>query len=353
MNSYCVTEKQIPGHHAGSKARNDIAKILTSHGWKAVEVHSWKRNSIGDKLKMLLTAVPDWRRVCRQVPAGAQLLVQYPLASFPKTRRLALPFLRRLKKKRVWLVYLIHDLDSLRDGGSQMEKSFLDLADALIVHNPSMAAYLETMGYGKTRKIPLGLFDYLLPDRPVRPAPEEARLPVILVAGNLDPQKAGYVYQLEQLPKEMTFRLYGPHYAGGKTDSQVSYEGSYPPDVLPEKLQGDFGLVWDGDSLDTCSGIYGEYLRYNNPHKASLYLACGIPVILWSGAALAPLVEEKGCGLAVSSLRDIPERLAALGEDGYQKMRQRAELLSAGLRSGEWTLAALGKLEEMPDKEDV
>ena len=32
------------------------------------------------------------------------------------------------------------------------------------------------------------------------------------------------------------------------------------------------GLVWDGDSCSSCSGVCGEYLKINNPHKISFYL---------------------------------------------------------------------------------
>ena len=56
--------------------------------------------------------------------------------------------------------------------------------------------------------------------------------------------------------------------------------GSFLPDELPSALEGSFGLVWDGDSSKTCSGVFGEYLRYNNSHKASLYLASGFPIIV-------------------------------------------------------------------------
>jgi hypothetical protein len=32
------------------------------------------------------------------------------------------------------------------------------------------------------------------------------------------------------------------------------------PEELIKNLQGRYGLVWDGDALDTCSGLTGEYL---------------------------------------------------------------------------------------------
>ncbi len=33
-----------------------------------------------------------------------------------------------------------------------------------------------------------------------------------------------------------------------------TYFGSFLPDELPAALEGGFGLVWDGDSAETCSG---------------------------------------------------------------------------------------------------
>ncbi|NRO11242.1 Beta-1,6-galactofuranosyltransferase WbbI [Lactobacillus helveticus] len=48
----------------------------------------------------------------------------------------------------------------------------------------------------------------------------------------------------------------------------------------------------------------GNYLRYNDPHKLSLYLASGIPVIIWKKAAEAKFVEENKVGITVDSLED-------------------------------------------------
>ena len=56
-------------------------------------------------------------------------------------------------------------------------------------------------------------------------------------------------------------------------------------------MEGSFGLVWDGISVETCAGVYGEYLKVNNPHKTSLYLASGIPVIIWKEAAWLSLLN--------------------------------------------------------------
>ena len=62
-------------------------------------------------------------------------------------------------------------------------------------------------------------------------------------------------------------------------------------------------------SSETCKGSFGEYLRINNPHKTSLYLASGIPVIIWSKAALAEFIEKNKCGITVDSLYEIADKL--------------------------------------------
>ena len=43
------------------------------------------------------------------------------------------------------------------------------------------------------------------------------------------------------------------------TDNKIKYHGSYPSDELPWHLKGAYGLVWDGDTAKTCSGIFGDY----------------------------------------------------------------------------------------------
>lgn len=344
MDRFCVVEKRAKGHHAGAKARNDIADILMGNGWKPVFVHSWKNNSFGEKAKMLLTTSPDWKRVCRLVPGGAELIFQYPLATFPRTRRQALPYLQKMKKNGVRIIALLHDLDSLRGVSCKLEQEFLHTADVLIAHNRDMVAYLKEQGYGEKKIISLEIFDYLLSEKQAGFLMEKAFGGTVIIAGNLAPEKSAYLYQLGQLKGEVRFSLYGPNYQAGNESERVSYCGSYPPEMLPEKLEGNFGLVWDGESLDTCSGGYGEYLRYNNPHKASLYLACGIPVIIWSKAALAKFVLESGSGIAVDSLREIPEAISNLGEEGYRRLQKNARAIADELRKGNMTLAALKQI---------
>lgn len=339
MKQFCIVERDSHEFHAGSKARNDVGEILASRGWTALPVHRSQGKGILDKLKMAAATWMDWQRVARKVAPGDTLLVQYPLDMYPKVGRLAIPFLRRMKEGGVQLIFLIHDLDSLRGIEGNGERQFLELGDLLIAHNQVMVEYLCERGYGDKAIRTLGLFDYLAPD--VSPACNTGDPWEVVVAGNLMPSKAGYAYRLDQLDSKVRFRLYGPNYQQGAPQAGVKYCGQYPPEQLPQVLRGGFGLVWDGDRIETCSGMFGQYLEYNNPHKTSLYLACGLPVIVWDRSAIAAYVVEHRLGIAVGSLEELPRRLQHMTREEYAALCQGAAEMGERLRQGQMLARAL------------
>ncbi len=117
------------------------------------------------------------------------------------------------------------------------------------------------------------------------------------------------------------------------------------PDELPAALEGGFGLVWDGDSAETCSGVFGEYLRYNNSHKASLYLAAGLPLVVWKESAIAHFVVDKQCGIVVDSLHNLQKVLDELTIQDYNELLDNARYVGVALREGAYLKAALMKLK--------
>ncbi|MDD6790448.1 MAG: hypothetical protein PUE04_10130 [Lachnospira sp.] len=336
-----MIEKGLTENHAGSKARNDAAKILVNSGWRALTVHHIEgQPSVHDKLRMIPVVRRDWDNAAEEVEEGSQLLIQYPLAVYPKVSLFAIPYIKKLKKKKVRLIYLIHDLDSLRGVNKEVEKKFLREADLLIVHNQAMQSYLVGKGYSKEKTVILGLFDYLVSE-PVDFSVKNALKDTIVIAGNLSREKAGYIYKLTEIGNAIHFVLYGPNYEGNETTGNTVYLGQLKPDEMPQNLDGGFGLVWDGSSLDTCSGIYGEYLRYNNPHKASLYIASGIPLIVWNQSALAGFVREHGIGITVSSLHELPEKISELNDETYATMKENVKALAGKLWQGRFLQKAI------------
>lgn len=341
MGKYCVVEKNFIENHAGSKARNDIADILVKEGWEPLVVHHSEEKGTLDKIKMLFLTRNDWSKIYHKIPEHSELLIQYPLAMYPKVSTVAIPFLKKMKRKNVKLTFLIHDLDSLRGVYTNGEREFLSTADVIIAHNPVMVEYLKQNGYSDKEIRSLNIFDYLTKDTVVdRKAGEKTE---VVIAGNLKREKAGYVYRLNEVEGEIQFRLYGPNYDGETQGKNVKYCGQYKPEELPEKLEGGFGLVWDGDDLGACTGVFGEYMKYNNPHKTSLYLASGLPVIIWEKAAMAKYIEKNNLGIAVREMNEIPLKLKSLSEEDYRIMKSNVEIVGKQLCQGKMLLAVLGK----------
>lgn len=331
MKNFCVIEKNSRENHAGSKARNDVAEILERCGYTPICVHHSEEKGTIDKLKMSALTLADWNHVSKVTGYSSRIIIQYPLAMYPKVSRLAVPFVRRMKKKNVKIILLIHDLESLRGLDFESEREFLELADEVIVHNEKMKQYLLEKGYHFQKIYILGFFDYLIPE--FRSEAERNRYE-IAVAGNLKPEKCGFLNELTQIKGNLEYHLYGPNYKEEKKDPRVVYEGQYTPEQLPSVMKEGWGLVWDGGSIHECEGTFGGYLKFNNPHKASLYLASGIPVIIWDQAAIAPWIREQKLGITVKSLQEIPGIIDKMSEGEYQELIENVRRTGMHLREG-------------------
>ncbi|MCT0193282.1 hypothetical protein EFM10_09625, partial [Lactobacillus helveticus] len=95
----------------------------------------------------------------------------------------------------------------------------------------------------------------------------------------------------------------------------------------------------------------GNYLRYNDPHKLSLYLASGIPVIIWKKAAEAKFVEENKVGITVDSLEELPEIFKSLDATQYELFAQNVEKIAKKLVNGQYTIDAINMAYQRLSKE--
>lgn len=329
---------------AGIKARDDIVEIF-----RQMEIGREIQIVIDERLRQKgspihhfaahMQAAEMWDAKLSTLRENDYIFIQYPLVNhsifFSNV-------LRKLRNRHVRIIVLIHDLELLRSYDHnvssrfriQMEEiSVLKESDYIIVHNKRMKKVLSSRGFDRQKIFTLGIFDYLIPDFEKRQRPAASENSAI-IAGNLKPVKAGYAYHL---PDDFSFHLYGVGYNNPDAAANVKYFGSFEPEELPFVMDGTFGLVWDGDRADTCSGTYGRYLKINNPHKTSLYLASGIPVIIWEKAALAGFVKKHGCGVTVDSLEQLHDTIHSISESQYQQMRENTSRVGKRLRNGYYT----------------
>ena len=335
--------------NAGSKARNDVEAILISEGYEGLElkVENWYKMNFFKAQQHKYRAT---KSVFDQLGAGDELVIQFPIIHHTF---FISQLIKQAQKRGAKFYLLIHDVETLRHAaGSEVkfrhkvrnyfqEKKALMSVDGIIVHNDIMKKVLVGQGVPADKMASLEIFDYLIPNFEVQALPQKDQ--PIIVAGNLNPAKSGYLYNL---PDQPAYNLYGVGYDESRALKNTSYFGSFMPDNLPTALEGSFGLVWDGDSSETCQGSYGNYLRFNNSHKASLYLASGFPVVVWKESALAHFILEKSCGIAVASLHDLEAALENLTEKEYADLSENARRIGKDLREGYYLRSALKKLND-------
>ena len=347
---YYLKEEFLHDHNvknAGNKARNDVEVIFNRLGYAPlkVRVDDWY------KMNVLNAQIHKYRallRIFKRLKKNDDIVIQFPLLHHSLFIN---SLLKSLKNKGVNIYLLIHDLETLRFVNDKTlpfrmklrmkltESDTFHSVTGIIAHNSIMKSVLVDKGVAEDKIVSLGIFDYLIPNFQEKSGLTKDQ--PIIVAGNLAQEKAGYLYTLPEAP---AYNLYGVGFDESRALANETYFGSFLPDELPVALEGGFGLVWDGDSVETCSGFFGEYLRYNNSHKASLYLASGFPLVVWKQSALSHFVLEKGCGIAVESLHDLKEAIDNLSDADYQDLVNNAKRVGQEIRDGHYLKTALNQL---------
>lgn len=331
------TEKR----NASFKPHDDTNVSLSRLGFNNLDIF-FKETSDSkiNKIIRQFSIFKKWKNAMKKLQKGDVVVIQQPTIYnsyfFPK-------LFRELKKRGVHTIFLIHDIRTLRekDGLNKLRYHFIkkfqedDIyasMEIVIAHNQRMKNFLIDRGIEKNKLVDLKIFDQLMPkynEERISKRKIKITEPIIF-AGDLSKSKAGFLYSL---PGEFKMNIYGPNYSG-ESGSNKKLMGSFPPDDLPYNLEGSFGLVWDGKTADSCSGGFGEYLKYNNPFKASMYLSCGIPIITWKESALADFVKENSCGIIVDSIFDAYKIIDNMNNEEYLIMKKNAEDVGTKMRKG-------------------
>jgi hypothetical protein len=336
-----LAKRYFLSEHAGQKpmhggiGNHDIDVILEREGYEPIRFPS--ATSFGPLAK--LKRFGFLCRMLMNLPADAIIAFQYPVDA-----KMAEWAIRAINNGRRKIICIVTDIDGIKDSNEKKLKKDLERLKKFrnfIVHNPSMQRWLQEHGV-KGKFACLGLFDYLTT---AEPALREHSLEVIY-AGNL-----GYrpflkrLHELEARCPNVQFHLYGP--AGSidlSTGGNIVYHGISEAHELPPKLVGSYGLIWEGDSIATLHGGFSEYLKYISPHKLSMYIAAGIPVICHPEMAIAGFVTGEGIGIAVTDLSYLEYLLAGIGVEQYETMRNHCLRLRPRVIAGRCLAAAMTEL---------
>lgn len=326
----------LPGEtkYNATIARMDVVKTFLSAGANFINWHrhihctipkvkglAWRLEDVGQALLSL-----------RHIHKGDEVYFQYPHLGY------SLPtIIKLIKTRKVKITLLIHDLEFLRYPDTVPAESqikLLNSVDKLLVHTPKMKDRLTELGI-TTEMEPMILFDYYAKDTYRNIDEQIADKRIIAFAGNLN--KSVFLRELDKstIPNDITYRFYGVEPSIKYDNPQINYKGKFLPEHTGT-IHAGWGLVWDGNEIETCSGSLGEYLRLISPHKLSLYLASGIPVIVWSQCAHAEFVKDNNVGITVDSIPEAYTQIANITEEQYKQMAINARNIGDKLRKGEF-----------------
>ena len=334
-NRLCYISRNYRGvDGSGNKAKTDNEDTLVEMG--AVNL-GLRRTLYDNKVVTFFLDLMGILKYCASVRKDDIILLQYPVKKY-------FAFICRVAHWRgARTIALIHDLGSMRRKKLTEEQEIRRLmhADYVIASNGVMRQWLASRGYSHPLGA-LGLFDYR--SKTVHHEQERTKGEgSIVYAGALAMRKNAFILQIPDVISGYELHIYGNRSGlpSLKESPRVIFHDFMPADKFIESVQGDFGFVWDGDSLDSCTGSFGEYLRWNSPHKVSFYIRAGLPIIIWRQAALASIVEQEGIGLCIDSVEQLNTLLASVTDEQMEEMRKNVRRVSQQLSRGEYLRRAV------------
>ena len=336
-----ISRNYYDSNGAGNKAKMDNEDTIAELGGVNLGL---PRSIINSKVVAFFLDLAGILKACMLIRRGDIVFPHYPVKKY-------FAFICRIARmKGARTISVIHDLGSYRAKRLTVEEEIkrLSSCDYIIASNGSMAEWLKINGLKRSIGA-LGLFDYRSPSMNKNEPKQRSRYRIVY-AGELNMRKNPFLIKLSQT--DMTWEMYvignRKGLPGLQENRNMTYHDFMPSYKFIEEIDADFGLVWDGDTIGTCSGSCGEYLRLNSPHKVSFYLRAGIPVIIWSEAAVASVVEGYGAGISVGSLAELGHILGKLSAEDIRQMKQNAARMAEKLNNGDFLKEALMKAIDSP-----
>ncbi len=322
-----ITHTIEPWMPAGAlKAKEDIAKIAESVGWQRLSIERYNDARFSaeirhQKIHTFLDKVGKNDIVVHQFPT-------YMSQAFEQD------FQRAIQQRGAKYVLLIHDFEPLRVSREHAwEWELAQCADLIIAHSQPMASTLQQHGV-TTPTETIQLFDYLGPTPALNPIFKKE----INYAGTW--QKAPWL-QHYQGPKLNLFGSRPKRWKDLVLPKSINWVGSFDPEEITTAFSSGFGLLWDSDYEDK---FFQSYTKVNAPHKASLYLKAGLPLIAWSQSYLGDIVRANQLGMTIDDLSDLTKLVGVVRPADYLTFQENSRLFQKRISEGYFTKEVLEKV---------
>lgn len=338
MKKYILYYNTPEVYVAVYKYELDLREIFISLGYIGIKFGPKKSN----KITRILSGVCSFFCWMAQFSKNDQVFYFGPMNKWYKY---ILDFIAYIKKFNTFGV--VTDIDFLRDlNVANKEMKLYKNDKGLIMQNSVMESVFRSYGFKGDISVQ-NCLDFLITEEMKKKCNNYNKFKInypiqICFGGNLDIRKAKFVYKLDSVNwVNVEFRLYGMNYQKDITSTSVSYYGYTSPDKLIELLEGDFGLVWDGTEINRCTGSSGQYYKYACPHKLSQYIACRMPVIVWTDSVMAEFVINNNCGICVNSLLELENIMQNMNDEKYLILMQGVDILREKIINGYFMKEAL------------
>lgn len=343
MEKYIVGPKMKEnGLFAGNKFPRDIIKVCKMMGYKSIFVRE------GYSKKEPWQLLEDYFHLLK---IKSNSIVIYIDQVAPRiSRKLVYSVLQR---KNVKIVPLLEDIDIIRNNSvSKKEQkrmlNYLNKSDVIISQNKKMSDYLKEKGIS-TKTIELNLLDFLS-DKFEKKHHIPLNAWTICYGGSLSVSQSGFLRNIKlKTSDKVKYYIYGKGKISNDLSSPLFYKGVFSAEECIGRLKGDWGLVWNGQSSNNTDlqDSFSVYYNYVCPHKLSMYLLCGMPVIVSSKSAVANFVKKNKCGIIIDSIDEIPYKLKNITKKDYCVYQESAFKLAARISTGFYTKTALKKVEKI------
>ena len=320
---------------AGNKAKTDNEDTLELMGAKNLGL---RRTYYNNKVATFLLDLAGVIRYVFTIRRNDLVLLQYPVKKY-------FSFLCNVAHLRgAKTVALIHDLGSFRRKKLTVKKEIGRLmhADLVIASNDTMKQWLQHQGYQHPLGS-LGLFDYRSAAENLHKESGTSGQYRLVYAGSLAMRKNAFLLELAKHTLPYELHIYGNRNGlpGMSDNAHIIFHPFTPAAEFIANVDADFGFVWDGEALDSCTGNFGEYLRWNSPHKVSFYIRAGLPVIIWKHAAVAPIIEAEGIGISIGSVDELSTLLPSITQEQMNQMRKNVQRVGNQLKNGHFLTRAV------------
>lgn len=346
MKLNVVTVQTGPNFNAGQKAPCDIVKIISNNYCSnSIWINNFNCNEFLESHNIfyrIICRLEFLNAFCKSRKKHNIVIMQYPVEERTNfLHKLFMFNMKFLNKKRS--IIFIHDVDGIRYQNDEFLKQDLarfNSVDYVVAHNDVMKKELIRLGV-KSKIFVLNLFDYLCEyNNSCSEVSFDKNNPIVVYAGNLSDKKSPFIRELNAKNMKYTLNLYG---VGIDKDisKKIKYMGKYSAEVLPNKLFGNLGLIWDGksDSSDENIGMK-NYTKYNNPHKLSCYMAAGLPVIVWRKSAISKFVISNDIGYVIDKISDINN----LDLSDYSVKLENVKKIQNKVRNGYYTKKVIDEI---------